>query len=74
MGTIVGEETGGWIVSYGDKITTKLPITEMPLTISTKKFYTIGSTDRDAHGIVPDLQMDAEKSLDFVLNKIATEK
>ena len=74
MGTIVGEETGGWIVSYGDKITTKLPITEMPLTISTKKFYTIGSTDRDAHGIVPGLQMDAEKSLDFVLNKIATEK
>lgn len=72
MGTIVGEETGGWIVCYGDKISTKLPITEMPLTISTKKFYTIGSTDKDLHGIIPDIKMDAEESLEFVLNKIKT--
>ena len=74
MGTIIGEETGGWIVCYGDKIITKLPITEMPLTISTKKFYTIGSTDKDSHGIIPDIEIDAEKSLEFVLNKITNEK
>lgn len=74
MGTIIGEETGGWIVCYGDKIVTKLPVTEMPLTISTKKFYTIGSTDKDTHGTIPDIEIDAEKSLEFVLNKIANEK
>jgi len=74
MGTIIGEETGGWIVCYGDKIITKLPITEMPLTISTKKFYTIGSTDKDSHGIIPDIEIDAEKSLEFALNKITNDK
>lgn len=74
MGTIIGEETGGWIVCYGDKIITKLPITEMPLTISTKKFYTIGSTNKDLHGIIPDINIDSEKALEFVLNKITNEK
>ena len=74
IGTIIGEETGGWIVCYGDKIITKLPITEMPLTISTKKFYTIGSTDKDSHGIIPDIEIDFERSLEFVLNKITNEK
>lgn len=74
MGTIIGEETGGWIVCYGDKIITKLPITEMPLTISTKKFYTIGSTDKDLHGIIPDIKIDAEKSLEYILKKITVEE
>lgn len=74
MGIIVGEETGGWIVCYGDKIITKLPNTEMKLSISTKKFYSIGSTDKDLHGIIPDIKIDAEKSLDYILNKITEEK
>jgi len=38
LGTIIGEETGGWIVSYGDKILTQLPISEITLSISQKKF------------------------------------
>ena len=74
MGTIIGEKTGGWIVCYGDKVRTKLPITEMPLSISTKKFYTIGSADNDLHGIIPDIEIAAEKALEYTLTKITVEK
>lgn len=70
MGTIVGEETGGWIVSYGDKVMTELPVTGMPLSVSTKKFYTIGSTDKDMHGIIPDLKVDSTESMEFIINAI----
>lgn len=66
----MGEETGGRIVSYGDKIMTELPITRMPLSISTKKFYTIGANDKDMHGIVPNIKVESDKSLDFVIDKI----
>ncbi len=70
MGTIIGEETGGWIVSYGDKVMTELPFTGMPLSISTKKFYTIGSTDKDMHGIIPDVKVNTTESMEFTTNTI----
>jgi C-terminal processing protease CtpA/Prc len=74
MGTIVGEETGGWIVAYGDKITTTLPVTNLTITISQKKFYTVGATDKDFHGIIPDIKINSENALDFTLKKIASTK
>ena len=67
------EETGGWIVCYGDKILTNLPITDMQFSISTKKFYTIGSTDKDLHGTIPNINIEAEKSLEYTLKKITDE-
>lgn len=69
IGKIIGEETGGWIVSYGDRITTSLPVSNIPLSISTKKFYSIGATDKDLHGVKPDIEIKAEKALDYTLNK-----
>lgn len=74
MGAIIGEETGGWIVAYGDKINTTLPITNLTLTISQKKFYTVGSTDEDLHGVIPDIKVKSENALDFILKKIASKK
>jgi hypothetical protein len=70
LGTIIGEETGGWIVSYGDKIATQLPITEITLSISQKKFYTIGSKDSDHHGVIPDIKIQSQEALNFTLAKI----
>lgn len=67
IGKIVGQETGGWIVSYGDKIMSELPITKIPLSVSTKKFYTVGTTDEDLHGVKPDIEMKAENALDFII-------
>lgn len=74
MGTIIGEETGGWIVAYGDKITATLPVTKLQISISQKKFYTVGSSDKDFHGIIPDIKIKSENALDFTLKKIASAK
>jgi hypothetical protein len=74
MGTIIGEETGGWIVAYGDKITATLPVTKLQISISQKKFYTVGSSDKDFHGIIPDIKIKSENALDFTLKKIGSTK
>jgi hypothetical protein len=74
MGTIIGEETGGWIVAYGDKITATLPVTNLSITISQKKFYTVGATVKDFHGIIPDIKIKSENALDFTLKKIESAK
>ena len=70
IGEINGEETGGWVVSYGDFIPTELPNTKLKMTVSTKKFYTIGTTDKDLHGVKPDNEMKSQNALDYTLNKI----
>ena len=74
IGEIIGEETGGWIVSYGDYIPTELPNTKLKLNISTKKFYTIGTTNKDLHGVIPDEKVPAKDALTNVLNKIKNKK
>lgn len=66
IGKIIGEETGGWIVSYGDKIITKLPESNIPLSISTKQFYTVGTNDKDFHGVKPDVKIKAENALKYI--------
>lgn len=70
MGKIIGEETGGWILSYGDKITTTLPLTELTLSISQKQFYTIGATDSDTHGVLPDIKIKSEDALEYTLKTL----
>jgi hypothetical protein len=70
MGKIVGEETGGFIVCFGDYITTPLPKTNLELIISTKVFYGYGATDKERHGIIPDYKVPANKALDFTLKLI----
>lgn len=72
IGEINGEETGGWVVSYGDFIPTELPNTKLKMSISSKKFYTIGTNNNDLHGVKPDNKMKSENALDYTLNKIKT--
>lgn len=67
LGMIVGEETGGQLVSFGDLITTYLPVTNWSLSISTKKFYTVGATDLDLHGVIPDIEIEATRALEYAL-------
>jgi hypothetical protein len=47
MGTVIGQEISGLIVAYGDKITAILPVTKLSMRILQKKFYTIGTTDKN---------------------------
>jgi len=70
MGKIVGEETGGRIIHYGDVINATLPNSHLNLTISHKMWYEIGATENDFHGTMPDIKVPSEKALDYTLGLI----
>lgn len=71
MGTIVGEETGGMAVCFGDVIMQTLPNTKLDFGISHKKFYNYGATDEDgSHGTIPDFEVPSEKALDYTIKLI----
>ena len=67
MGTVVGEETGGLIVSYGDIVPAKLPNTKLGLTVSSKLYYNIGSKEGDWRGVIPDKVIPSGQALDAAL-------
>jgi hypothetical protein len=70
MGTVVGEETGGMAVCFGDVISQKLPISGLFYGMSYKKFYQYGATDDNIHGTLPDYEIEAENALDFTIDLI----
>lgn len=68
LGKVVGQETGGLIVSFGDIITTHLPATNMELTISHNLYYNMGAMETDFRGVIPDHQVEYRDALNFALN------
>lgn len=71
IGTIIGEETGGLTVSYGDVYTFTLPNTGIQCGVSHKKFIQACGKE-DSHGVIPDYEVkqtpeDTEKGIDTVL-------
>lgn len=70
MGKIVGEETGGYIVCFGDIIYSTLPKSKLQIHISHKEFYGYGATDQDRHAVIPDYKVNANDALDFTLKLI----
>ena len=70
METVIGEETGGWAVSFGNIIPQKLPCTGIGYNISYKKFYHYGATDENTHGTLPDYDVKAENAMDFAIDLI----
>ena len=70
MGTIIGEETGGLIVCYGDIISQFLPNTNIQFGTSFKKFYMYGSTDEHMHGVIPDIKVPAAEAMDYAISNI----
>jgi len=70
MGIVIGEETGGQAVSFGDMIVQKLPNTELMLGVSHKKFYDYGATDENTHGTIPHYQVVNEKAMDYAIDLI----
>ncbi|HPE54800.1 MAG TPA: S41 family peptidase [Bacteroidales bacterium] len=56
MGTIIGEETGGVTIAFGDLIYFSLPNTGLPGICSYKKFYhPCGNPDN--RGVIPDIEV-----------------
>lgn len=74
MGTVIGEESGGMAVCFGDMIPLKLPNTGLFYGCSYKKFYHYGATDDNIHGTLPDYNVKSEKALDFTIDLITREK
>ncbi|WP_029902896.1 S41 family peptidase [Prevotella sp. 10(H)] len=70
MGTVVGEETGGLVVSFGDVVGTKLPSTNMSYGVSFKKFYGYGADDSNRHGVIPEHKVAADNAMDYALELI----
>ncbi|MCL2072912.1 MAG: S41 family peptidase [Marinilabiliaceae bacterium] len=64
MGTIIGEETGGLIVCFGDMMGFNLDNTNLHFGVSFKKFYGYGATDENTHGVIPDINLPAEKAME----------
>ncbi len=62
IGTIVGEETGGLTIFYGDNIGFELPNTKLTGTISFKKFY-LPCGEEKLRGVVPDIHINDVQSL-----------
>jgi hypothetical protein len=74
MGTVVGEETGGMAVAFGDVIRQSLPNSKFTYGISYKKFYQYGATDENTHGTLPDYSVKSEEALDFTIDLITHKK
>ena len=73
MGKVVGEETGGWGLCYGDNVCAELPNSRIAINVSCKLFYDIGATEKSTHGVIPDYSVKSEKALDYTLKLIENE-
>ena len=70
MGTVVGEETGGMNVSYGDNIYYRLPVSGLTCSISHKRFWQFHADERNIHGTIPDIAVPAADALDAALKAV----
>lgn len=70
MGTVVGEETGGMNVSFGDLLTYRLPISGLSTSISYKRFWHYGADEQEIHGTMPDYTVPQAQALEFVKKRM----
>ena len=68
-GTIIGEETGGVTVSFGDVHFFTLPNTGLTLMTSWKEAFSACGKD-DKHGVLPDYSIKSNKALEFTIDLI----
>lgn len=70
MGTVIGEETGGMNVCFGDILFYKLPVSGLSCSISYKRFWQYGADEKDIHGTLPDYTVPEAAALDEALKRI----
>ena len=73
-GTVIGEETGGMNVAYGDVMTYTLPISKLSSIISYKRFWQYRADENDIHGVMPDVNVPADKAMPAALKIIARKR
>jgi len=74
MGKVIGQETGGMAVCFGDVIRQKLPYSNLRFGVSHKKFYQYGATDANNHGTIPDYEVPSIDALKFTIDLIDNKK
>jgi len=70
MGTVIGEESGGMNVCFGDILRYKLPISGLYCTISFKRFWQYGASEKNIHGTLPDYETPQAKALNVAFELI----
>lgn len=73
-GMVIGEETGGMNVCYGEILAYALPVTKIVCGISYKRFWQMNAEEDDIHGALPDIAVKAEDALDTALQYIKKHK
>jgi len=68
-GSVIGEETGGFVVSPGEIVEIQLPNSKLFFNLSSTKDFGIGTTEKDWHGVIPDFRVLSKDALDFTLTK-----
>lgn len=70
IGKVVGEETGGMNVSYGDIVYYRLPVSGINCSISFKRFWHLRADESNIHGTMPDIPTPADTALEIALKSI----
>ena len=70
MGKVIGEESGGMAVCFGNIIHQQLPYSKINYWVSHKKFNMYGATDENNHGTIPDFEVRSENALDYTIELI----
>lgn len=68
-GKIIGSETGGFIISPGEVVERQLPNSKLFLNVSSTIDFNMGAKENDRHGVLPDIQVQPEESLNYVLER-----
>lgn len=69
-GTVIGEETGGMSVHYGDVIGFTLPNSRLAVNVSHKRFWLPCADANDIHGVIPDIICPQDEALEAALKCI----
>lgn len=69
-GVVIGEETGGMGVHYGDIVSYIMPNSKLFCNISHKRFWQYGADENSIHGTLPDVKVSQEEALDTALKII----
>lgn len=67
MGPVVGEESGGMNISFGEMLSYQLPCSKLTFGVSMKRFFLYGTEGDSVHGTLPDVCMPQEQALDYAL-------
>ena len=70
VGPVIGEETGGMNVSYGDILGYHLPISGLLCTVSFKRFWQLRADENDIHGTIPDISVPAAEAMEAVMKLV----